>query len=55
MEVHNSISAFAETKGTNSGIGLTRKRLDLLYKGKHGLETENTGNAFSVKLNLQLN
>lgn len=55
MAVYNSINASAETKGTNSGIGLTRKRLDLLYKGKHSLETENTGNAFSVKLNLQLN
>src|SRR3569833_1093288 len=55
MEVHNSFNSSAETKGTNTGIGLTRKRLKLLYKGTHSLETENTGNAFSVKLNLQLN
>jgi hypothetical protein len=55
MEVDNSITASIQTRGTNTGLELTRKRLDLLYKGKHSLETQNTGNAFSVKLNLQLN
>lgn len=40
----------------NSGIGLVnvRKRLDLLYPGKHSLTVENDGSLFSVNLLLTL-
>lgn len=41
----------------NQGIGIrnTKKRLDILYPGKHELNINNDGNEFSVKLLLNLN
>jgi sensor histidine kinase YesM len=41
--------------GTNSGLALTRKRLELLYPGKYHLEILTQQQTFGVKLRLQLN
>jgi two-component system, LytTR family, sensor kinase len=44
------------TTETHGGIGLNnvKRRLELLYPGKHDLKIEETENNFSVQLNLQL-
>jgi len=41
----------------NSGIGLenVRKRLEMIYPGKHHLHIENDGSLYTVKLSLKLN
>lgn len=45
----------SEDKDSNSGIGLrnVKRRLELLYPGKHQLELNETGGWFEVKLNLK--
>jgi two-component system, LytTR family, sensor kinase len=55
---NNSVVKPKEEAGkAQSGIGLenVRKRLNLLYPGKHELAIEKTGNAFNVVLKIMLN
>ncbi len=44
------------TTESHGGIGMVnvKRRLELLYPGRHELKIDNTGNTFTVQLNLQL-
>lgn len=52
----NSINEHNASKDSNSGIGLAnvRRRLDILYPGKHQLAIHRYDNSFSVSLTIQL-
>jgi sensor histidine kinase YesM len=56
LSVINStkINEHSEKKAQGIGISNARKRLDLLYKGRHELEISNSENRYSVFLKLQL-
>jgi two-component system LytT family sensor kinase len=56
LSVSNSTKKSEETAIRAPGIGISnaRKRLELLYKGRHGLEISNSENRYSVFLKLQL-
>jgi sensor histidine kinase YesM len=45
-----------QTTEQHGGIGLNnvKRRLELLYPGRHELKIDNTENVFTVQLNLQL-
>lgn len=56
FRVTNNIAPVSDSKDKSSGIGLTnvRRRLELLYAGKHNLETTNDGIVFVVDLKIKL-
>jgi LytS/YehU family sensor histidine kinase len=56
LSVSNSTKKSEETAIRAPGIGISnaRKRLELLYKGRHDLEISNSENRYSVFLKLQL-
>jgi two-component system LytT family sensor kinase len=56
FEVINNFNAANLSKDKKSGIGLAnvKNRLALLYSGKYKLEIDESGNVFSVQLNLDL-
>jgi len=53
--VENSVPQLKQTVSKNSGIGLEnlRRRLDLLYPGKHTLNISSAENKFTAQLSLQ--
>jgi two-component system, LytTR family, sensor kinase len=55
MQVENNTPAIS-TKAEKGGIGLSnlRKRLELLYPGKHKLEVEEQAQVFKVTLLIEL-
>ncbi len=48
------ISSESISEGTNNGIYLTKKRLQLLYQGRHRLECAAHGNMYKVNLKINL-
>lgn len=55
MQVENSITpGTAKIKGTNSGLAISRKQLELLYAQKHELEVKANDTAYHVQLTLKL-
>jgi two-component system LytT family sensor kinase len=56
FRVVNSIAPVSDSKDKSSGIGLTnvRRRLELLYVGKHSLEIINDGKVFIANLKIKL-
>jgi two-component system, LytTR family, sensor kinase len=57
MQVKNRIVAKPHTEGTDSGIGLKniRRRLDLLYHDRFYFDIEQSGDFFTVTLQIKLN
>lgn len=55
FEVVNSLLSKRQSLDESNGIGLanTRRRLDLLYPGKHELQAEAAGEVFEVQLKIQ--
>ncbi len=55
FRVENSIPQFEVPTAKSGGIGLEnlRRRLDLLYPGKHTIRTTNTGNTYIAELKIQ--
>lgn len=55
FKVENSVPQLKETVKKAGGIGLEnlKRRLDLLYPGKHSLLLENSGNHFKAELQLE--
>ncbi len=56
FRVENSKEPFQHTTEASGGIGLpnVKRRLELLYPGKHNLNIEETSKTYSIQLNLQL-
>lgn len=55
MEVNNRvINEHTEVKGNNTGISNTRKRLELLYKGKYLLQCDETESEYKIFLSIIL-
>ena len=56
FSVSNKIESTPGEKDKTSGIGLTnvRRRLELLYPGRHTLEIDPTGGWFRISLHLKL-
>jgi two-component system, LytTR family, sensor kinase len=52
-QIYQSSNSMSE-KSSGIGIANTRKRLEILYPGKHNLEINNNGKEFMVKLILDL-
>jgi len=54
FRVENAVPVFEKPLSRSSGIGLEnlRRRLDLLYPGKHSLVTQKEGNIFTAELKL---
>ncbi|WP_426671525.1 sensor histidine kinase [Mucilaginibacter sp. McL0603] len=55
FKVENSVPQIKQTEPKAGGIGLEnlKRRLDLLYPGKHSLNLENCGNHFKAELTLE--
>jgi two-component system LytT family sensor kinase len=55
LKVENSVPAFESPAATKGGIGLEnlKRRLDLLYPGKHSFKTQKNGDTFTAELKLQ--
>ena len=55
FKVENSVPKIKQTESKAGGIGLEnlKRRLDLLYPGKHSLSLENGGNHFKAELTLE--
>ena len=55
FKVENSVPQLKETVKKAGGIGLEnlKRRLDLLYPGKHSLLLENSGDYFKAELKLE--
>ena len=55
MQIDNSITpGTAKIKGTNSGLAISRKQLELLYAQKHKLEVKPNDATYHVQLTLKL-
>lgn len=52
FETHNKISHHNKEQAGGVGLNNVKKRLELLYPGKHSLEIATSGNIFSAKLQL---
>lgn len=55
MNVINSITSSSSIDGTNNGLEVTKRRLILLYPGKHDLQIMNNGDLYQVSLSIRLN
>jgi len=56
FKLSNGVAAHSETAADNKGIGLanTKKRLALLYPGRHNLKILEGEETFTVSLQLEL-
>jgi hypothetical protein len=54
MTVTNRIHSDNSVKGTNNGLHITKRRLELLYPNKYKLEISNGNNIYNVMLELTL-
>lgn len=55
LEVENSVPGNSDQlKGTNSGLSVTRKRLDLLYPGRYSLTTQHNEKRYKVLFEIRL-